>query len=112
MTSLKFRGYIILTGFCLATLLEEDNQRREFGQNVNIFGLKRIDHHCIGHASLLNIIFGISKILASLLTTFWTPNTPANLVDERKKNLVVEAEENKSKARIQVPESVNFHFTR
>ena len=65
-----------------------------------------------GHASLLNIIFGILKIFASLLTTFWTPNTPANLVDERKKNLVVEAEKNKSKARVQVPESVNFHFTR
>ena len=48
MTSLKFRGYIILTGFCLAclaTLLKEDNQRREFCQNVNIFGLKRIDDH-------------------------------------------------------------------
>ena len=41
----------------------------------------------IGHASLLNIIFGILKIFASLLTTFWTPNTPANLVDERKKIL-------------------------
>ena len=45
MTSLKFRGYIILTGFCLATLLKEDNQRQEFCQNVNILGLERIDHH-------------------------------------------------------------------